>query len=146
MHPPLVRGLEGCGWGRANPGDLKSCPSVARAMDLSGKLQVKPGETLCVQNAPKAFRWDGLTDKDPAKADVVLLFALSSKDLAAAQGVIDAARDDRVAWVAFPKAGQLGTDLSRDDLAARLKVHGIQVVRIVSVDDVWSAARFRPIA
>ncbi len=114
------------------------------AMDLSAKLQMKPGDTLCVQNAPKPFRWDGLTDKDPAKADAVLFFALSSKDLADAIGFIDAAREDRLAWFAYPKAGQLGTDLNRDDLAEKLKVHGIQGVRIINIDDVWCAARFRP--
>lgn len=115
-------------------------------MELAGKLQIKPGETLCVQNAPKAFRWDGLTDKHPALADAVLYFAVTSADLAGAAGFIDAARDDRVAWLAFPKAGLLGTDLSRDDLVERLKVHGIQSVRVVNIDDTWSAARFRPAA
>ena len=46
--------------------------------------------------------------------------------------------------VAYPKGGQLGTDLNRDSLAATLKTHGIQPVRQVALDDVWSALRFRP--
>ena len=57
---------------------------------------------------------------------------------------ITAARDDRLAWVAYPKAGQLGTDLNRDKLAAALTAHGIQPVRQVALDEVWSALRFRP--
>lgn len=117
----------------------------SRGVDLAGKLQVKPGMTLCVQNAPKPFRWDGLTDRDPAKADAVLYFATTAKDLDGAQGLIDAAKEDRLAWVAYPKAGQLGTDLSRDSLVERMRPHGIQGVRMVSVDDVWAAARFRPV-
>ncbi len=126
------------------PGVLISTVSLRGPMDLSGKLQVKPGDTLCVQNAPKAFRWDGLTDKDPGKADAVLFFAQRGHDLSKAQGFVDAAKEDRMAWVAYPKAGQLGTDLSREELAERFKAEGIQLVRMVSIDDVWSAARFRP--
>ncbi|MES2154075.1 MAG: hypothetical protein V4510_02980 [bacterium] len=114
-------------------------------MDLAGKLQLKQGETLCVQNAPKAFRWDGLTDKDPDKADGVLFFAQSARDLANAQGFVDAAKSDRLAWLAYPKAGQLATDLARDNLVEKLGAGGIQVVRVISIDDVWSAARFRPV-
>jgi hypothetical protein len=62
----------------------------------------------------------------------------------AAQDAIDAARLDRLAWVAYPKAGQLGTDLNRDRLAAALEGQGIRPVRQVALDDVWSALRFRP--
>jgi hypothetical protein len=50
----------------------------------------------------------------------------------------------RLAWVAYPKSGQLGTDLNRDRLAAALKTEGIRPVRQVALDDVWSAPRFRP--
>lgn len=52
--------------------------------------------------------------------------------------------EDRVAWVAYPKAGQLDTDLNRDILARRLEQEGIQAVRQVAIDTVWSALRFRP--
>jgi hypothetical protein len=52
--------------------------------------------------------------------------------------------DDRLTWVAYPKSGQLGTDLNRDSLAALLIASGIQPVRQIAVDEVWSALRFRP--
>ncbi|HEX7442996.1 MAG TPA: hypothetical protein VF320_03855, partial [Acidimicrobiales bacterium] len=58
--------------------------------------------------------------------------------------VVAAASADRLTWVAYPKAGQLGTDLNRDSLASRLTPHGVRPVRQVSIDDVWSALRFRP--
>jgi hypothetical protein len=45
--------------------------------------------------------------------------------------------------VAYPKAGQLGTDINRDTLAASLTDRGAQPVRQVALDDVWSALRFR---
>ena len=46
--------------------------------------------------------------------------------------------------VAPAKSGQLGTDLNRDSLAALLSVGGIQPVRQIALDTVWSALRFRP--
>jgi hypothetical protein len=46
--------------------------------------------------------------------------------------------------VSYPKSGQLGTDLNRDSLAARVSTGGIQPVRQIALDDVWSALRFRP--
>ena len=61
-----------------------------------------------------------------------------------AQPAIEAARQDKLAWIAYPKAGQLGTDLSRDSLARWVQDHGIRPVRQIALDEVWSALRFRP--
>jgi hypothetical protein len=48
-------------------------------------------------------------------------------------------------WVAHPKAKKLGTDLNRDTLAADLREHGLQAVRMVSIDDTWSAMWFKAV-
>ena len=47
---------------------------------------------------------------------------------------------------AYPKAGQLGTDLNRDRLWEAGRAHGLEAVAQVSVDDVWSALRFKAAA
>jgi hypothetical protein len=57
---------------------------------------------------------------------------------------VAAARADRLGWIAYPKAGQLGMDLNRDSLARAVVELGIQPVRQAAIDDVWSALRFRP--
>jgi hypothetical protein len=57
---------------------------------------------------------------------------------------VEAARHDRLAWIAYPRAGQLGTDINRDSLVASVAELGIRPVRQVSLDEVWSALRFRP--
>lgn len=49
-----------------------------------------------------------------------------------------------IAWAAYPKAGQLGTDLNRDLLSEALEERGVQPVRQIALDEVWSALRFRP--
>ena len=63
---------------------------------------------------------------------------------AAQSELVANASADRLTWVAFPKAGQLDTDLNRDRVAEALIAAGIRPVRNVSIDDVWSALRFRP--
>jgi hypothetical protein len=57
--------------------------------------------------------------------------------------LVEAAHQDRLAWIAYPKAGQLGTDLNRGRLADAISASGLQPVRQVSLNDVWSALRFR---
>lgn len=113
------------------------------------KLQLKPGQRLAVLHRPTGTDLGVAPsgdDFDPDDADAVLLFVTSVDEL---QGgdcnvVLEAARRDDLAWVAYPKAGRLGTDLSREALAAALRERGLRPVRQVSIDGVWSAMRFRP--
>ena len=113
-------------------------------MDLVGKLQTKDAP-VCVLNAPKGFALDGPTAKDPKTAKALLLFIKDSNELKAKVApAVAAARRDAITYIAYPKAGQLGTDLTRDNLWAMLQGQGIRPVRQVAIDDVWSALRFRP--
>jgi hypothetical protein len=97
---------------------------------------------------PRGFNLGLPTDvtvvPDAAKADAVLAFVASTAELGGARPAIDAARADRLAWIAYPKGGQLGTDLNRDRLAALARAQAAQPVRQISLDDTWSALRFRP--
>jgi hypothetical protein len=111
--------------------------------DLDGKLQLK-GRPLHVVNAPDGFDVDTTADADDAGA-AVLVFVRTRADLETfAAAALDAARADRLAWIAYPKAGQLDTDLNRDGLWEALQDEGVRPVRQISIDDVWSALRFRP--
>ena len=88
---------------------------------------------------------ESIVTESGADADAVLLFAIDRDALTALQApLVDAARADRVAWLAYPKGGQLGTDLNRDNLWETLAIASIRPVRQVSIDEVWSALRFRP--
>ena len=118
-------------------------------MDLAAKLQIKAGASVAVVGLPDAVDL-GLPEtltlvEDPAAADAVVAFVRDAAAVDAVAGpALDAARDDRLAWLAYPKAGQLGTDLSRDSLARLCEERGARPVRQVSIDGVWSALRFRP--
>ncbi len=129
-----------CGWhaehGRRQTGTV----------DLTEKLQLRPGQGVVVTgvDATTVPALTGLATAGGTEAGVLAFVA----DRAALEGrlatVVAAASADRLTWVAYPKSGQLGTDLNRDVLAARLTEEGVRPVRQVAIDDVWSALRFRP--
>jgi hypothetical protein len=114
-------------------------------VDISSKLQLKPGQSVAVLNPPPGLVLpEVVVAATAADADAVVAFVVRQDDLGSAEQAVAAARADRLAWIGYPKGGQLGTDLNRDRLVAAMADHGVQPVRQVSIDDTWSALRFRP--
>ena len=114
-------------------------------MDVSAKLQIKPGQTVAAIAGAGEVPPFAPPDNPPGDADAVVAFARNKAELdSVAAPAIEAARQDKLAWIAYPKAGKLGTDLNRDILAALLTTRGVQPVRQVAIDETWSALRFRP--
>ncbi|MFF1705309.1 hypothetical protein [Streptomyces sp. NPDC058252] len=118
-------------------------------MELAAKLQIKPGQRLaCLAGTGDVplVAAEGVTTVDASEeADVVVAFVHSRADLdTVAVPAIEGARRDKLVWIAYPKAGQLGTDLNRDILREALVAQGVKPVRQVAIDEVWSALRFRP--
>jgi len=116
-------------------------------VDLSAKLQIKPGQRVATvagtDDVPSVAPPE--LAETPDAADVIVAFVRAKAELDSVAGpAIEAARRDKLAWIAYPKAGQLGTDLNRDILAKSLAERGVQPVRQVAIDEVWSALRFRP--
>jgi hypothetical protein len=114
---------------------------------VASKLQIKPGQSVCVIGRPRDVTLDlgPSLSSDPAAADAVIVYATNRAELGRVSPLLLAAAGrDALAWVAYPKAGQLGTDLNRDKLAALLKADGVRPVRQIAIDDVWSALRLRP--
>lgn len=112
------------------------------AVSIESKLVLK-NRAIRVVGAPAGFqlRTGNGAGVDPALLVFVTNEAALEKHLAA---ILASARADRLTWVAYPKGGQLGTDLNRDSLARILSGKGVQPVTQVSIDSVWSALRFRP--
>jgi len=115
-------------------------------------MQIPAAATVVVLGMPAdvdlEIPGDCLVVSDPSDASgaAVVSFVTRAEHLDAVAGpAIAAAREDRLAWIAYPKARQLGTDLNRDVLAALVEARGAQPVRSVSINGVWSALRFRPL-
>jgi hypothetical protein len=114
-------------------------------MSLARKLNLKDGVKLRIVGRPAGVDLGDVQATTSAQAEAVLVFVQSLAEVdAKCAPSIEAARADHIAWVAYPKAGQLGTDLNRDVLREHMLSHGIDTVRQVALDDVWSALRFRP--
>jgi hypothetical protein len=110
---------------------------------LDGKLQIKPGQTVAVVDAPVPVALAAAA-APVREADAVLLFARTRAELLAhVPAAREAAARGALTWLVYPKARQLGTDLTRDVLRADVAGHGLDTVRQVSVDDTWSALRVK---
>ena len=111
---------------------------------LSNKLQLRD-RPLRVINAPAEVVLDAPRAAAADEEAAVLVFVRTRADLEThADPALAAARADGLAWIAYPKAGQLGTDLNRDVLWQALQGRGVRPVRQIALDTVWSALRFRP--
>ena len=114
-------------------------------MTVGAKLQIKAGQSIAVFGLPAGVDLELPDHVEAAGApDVAIGFAYSAASAEELHVVIASALTDRIAWIAYPKAGQLGTDLSRGRLVAQMAEHDLQPVRQVAIDSVWSAVRFRP--
>jgi hypothetical protein len=114
-------------------------------MSLAKKLNLKGDMKVRVVGKPREVALDDVVTTTSPKADAIIVFVktLAEVDEKCAP-LIEAAKEDRLAWVAYPKAGQLDTDLHRDVLSQHLLKQGIDSVRLISLDSVWSVMRFRP--
>jgi len=113
---------------------------------LAKKLQLRPGQAVRLLHAPGGLELDvpevGTSETEtPATLVFVTTFAEAEENVGPA---VEAAASDQLTWVAYPKAGKLGTDLNRDSLAALMTARGVRPVRQVAIDETWSALRFRP--
>jgi hypothetical protein len=116
---------------------------------VADKLLIKPNTTLwssdvdhlaLVEPLPAGVR----TVDRPELATTVLVFARDARSLRA----ILAAHGDRLTgtsflWVVYPKANR--TDINRDTLWPIVAELGVRPITQVSIDDTWSALRFRPL-
>jgi hypothetical protein len=117
-------------------------------MDLAKKLQLRPEQYVEVLLSPVslASSLGPLTAKrEGGESPALLVFVVNRNALEVYHSlIVSSALADRLTWVAYPKSGQLGTDLNRDALTTAIAKGGAQPVRQIAIDDVWSALRFRP--
>lgn len=115
------------------------------ATSLAAKLNIKSGMKVRVVGKPANLSLEGLTTTSSDRADGVIAFVRTLAEIDKTCGpALEAAKADKLAWIAYPKAGQLGTDVNRDILWNHVAKRGLQGVRQIALDDVWSAMRFRP--
>jgi hypothetical protein len=124
------------------------------ASSLIKKLRIQPGQRMLVLNAPQGYV--SLLGELPAGAelleapegpfDFVQLFVKDRGEFAAhGPAALAAVKYDGLLWVCYPKkSAGVPSDLSRDAMWELLAGSGWRPVAQVSIDEVWSAVRFRP--
>jgi hypothetical protein len=119
---------------------------VSGIQELEQQLQIKPGQSVAVVNAPPESRLRLLATagSNPDQADVVIGFAFRPTDLAWLWSVYAAARGGRLGWVIYPRPGQPGIDLRRDWLVRALRQYSVELSQDVPINRTWSAVRLRP--
>ena len=119
------------------------------------KLNLKQHREILVVNAPTSFEpellaLEGVTVlRDPKKAKAVhfaLAFATTQAEVDRLSGVLAAkAEGDAVLWFAYPKgtSRRYRCEFNRDTGWQAMLGAGFDTVRIVAIDEDWSALRFR---
>lgn len=119
------------------------------ARTVAQKLLVKPGSAVWVSDPARA----GLVGEVPegvtsapglAQADVALFLVDDEPSLRAwAAAHHDELGRPRALWLLYPKGNRIA--LNRDSLWHLMADYDVRPVMQVSVDEVWSALRFRPL-
>jgi hypothetical protein len=121
---------------------------------LLKKLRIQPGQHIMFMNPPDGY-FEKLGDlpervqiveKSAAELDFVQLFVMNIADLEEfAPAAIKSIRHDGLLWICYPKkSSKVETDISRDVGWEIMAENGFRPVTQVSIDETWSALRFRP--
>ena len=124
------------------------------AAPLARKLQIKPGQHVLVLNAPDGYLDElkplpdavKLAHRSEGKHDVVQLFVASAAEFdRRAPGAVKAVRPGGILWICWPKgSARAKSDINRDTMNAAAKRLGWTAVASISIDETWSALRFKP--
>ncbi len=120
---------------------------------LFKKLNLGTQPVIYVLNAPSSFEaelsaLDGVAVKRAVagKADFAMAFVVTQAELAAASTQLaQACQGDAVLWMVYPKGSskRYKCEFNRDSGWPALGAAGFEPVRMVAVDEDWSALRFR---
>ncbi len=119
--------------------------------EVISKLKFKDKGT--VLNAPASIEkelvklgFQTSLDKKEKNANTLVFINNNKEYLAFLKTQLKNIQPDSVLWFAYPKGTSgIKTDLNRDTIRVTGEEYGITTVTAISIDDVWSALRFRPI-
>ncbi len=124
------------------------------AQTLLEKLQLQDEKNLLIQGLPSSIekQFMKLTFSKNVtpllkarKIEFALVFAVSQRQLVdILKDVIPALQEDAKFWIAYPKlTSKIASDLSRDKIWDFVSDYGFEAVRMIALDNVWSAGRFK---
>jgi hypothetical protein len=121
---------------------------------LIKKLRLQAGQKARLLNPPLHYIDDlgklpenvQLSLEPGRKFDFVHLFASQSSEQTRLKTIaVESVEFDGLLWVSYPKrSSKIDSDLSRDDMWELYIDAGLRPVSQISIDETWSAVRFRP--
>jgi hypothetical protein len=121
------------------------------AKTIAEKLQIKPGDAVYFAGAADAVGLVGELPpdcrvvEDVRDAAIAVYFAVDRAELdAQIDGSFGALQGTRAVWICYRKGNK--ADINRDIIWHRVRDSGWDLVTNVSVDEVWSALRAKPLS
>ena len=121
---------------------------------LAKKLRLQSAQHALILNSPEGYLATlgelpagvKIEQKPTGEFDFAHVFAKDRKELEQfIDRVLETIQYDATLWISYPKGSSgVETDLNRDKLWKALSKKGMRPVTQVSIDEVWSAMRFRP--
>jgi hypothetical protein len=124
-------------------------------MKIFDKLNLKNLTKILVLNAPQSFEPElaalrGITLSRSLRGlgeiEFSLAFVTRQKEVDQLAGsIVKIAKGDPVVWFAYPKgtSKKYESEINRDNGWQAMKQAGFDTVRLVAIDEDWSALRFR---
>ena len=124
-------------------------------MSTFDKLNLKDQKQILVINAPESFEPELKTLRDvtvqrdlknSSEVDFSLAFVTKQKEVdTLGKAIAKKAQGDAVVWFAYPKGSskKYKSEINRDAGWQVLGDAGFEPVRMVAIDEDWSAVRFR---
>ncbi|HSX29392.1 MAG TPA: hypothetical protein VLE73_02430 [Candidatus Saccharimonadales bacterium] len=110
---------------------------------LDKKLQLKDGQTIALIGDYPQLPIAAPQVK-ASNADAVIVFTVNKAELHRNLNVLKtAAENNKLTWVAYPKAKLLDTDINRDIIRAIANENGLDPVRQIALDETWSTLRLK---
>lgn len=124
------------------------------AQSLPEKLLLQDEKNLLIQGLPSSIEKQfvkltfakNLTPLlKSRKIDFALVFAVNQRQLVdILKDVIPSLKEDAKFWIAYPKlTSKIASDLSRDKNWDFVSDYGFEAVRMIALDNVWSAGYFK---
>lgn len=118
---------------------------------LIKKLLLKPGFRSLILNPPDGYLPKlgslPLETEIDGKFDFVHLFVRNKEEVELmGPKAVEAVKSEGVLWISYPKgSSKIKTDINRDKGWDSIKAMGFVGVSMISIDETWSAIRFRPV-
>ncbi len=121
---------------------------------LAKKMNLKTGQRAIILHAPEGFLQElqplpdqvRVSEKIEGKADWVQVFVKSQAELENIfPRLLKILKQESILWISFPKgASKIQTDLTRDKGWGVVQASGLKWLKLISVNETWSAFSLRP--